>query len=150
MLKVPMLKNRRRALVAPVLVLSVVGLAGCGTSGDAAGGGLSLVDKAKTAQICVKVASSVQSAADVGAKVAQGAITQTEAAAQLEPIATEVASLAEQNAALPIAKNLQKLSEHIVALQKVSPDAPTVFRAAAESLASQAKVVVADCAAIGQ
>jgi len=86
----------------------------------------------------------------VGAKVAQGTITQAEASAQLRPIATEVASLAEKNAALPIGKNLRKLSDSVVALQKVSPDAPTDFQAAAESLASQTKIVVADCAAIGQ
>jgi hypothetical protein len=142
-----MLKRRySRALVVPVLFLSVVGLGGCSKSGDAAG----LVDKAKTAKVCVDVASSVQSAADVGAKVAQGTITQAEASAQLRPIATEVASLAEKNAALPIGKNLRKLSDSVVALQKVSPDAPTDFQTAAESLASQTKIVVADCAAIGK
>ena len=77
-------------------------------------------------------------------------MTQAEAAAQLEPIAAEVASLAEQNAALPIGKNLQKLSDSVGSLQKVSTDAPTNFQSAAESLGSQANLVVADCAAIGQ
>jgi len=99
---------------------------------------------------CVDVAGSVQSAAEVGAKVAQGSITQTDAAAQLEPIATKVTSLAKENAALPIGKNLQKLSDSIVALQKVSPNTPTDFQAAAETLAAQTKIVVADCAAIGK
>jgi len=138
------------AFVVPVLILSVAGLTGCSTSGDAAGGGLSLVDKAKTAKVCVDVVGSAQGAADVGTKVAQGSMTQAEAAAQLEPIAAEVASLAEQNAALPIGKNLQKLSDSVGSLQKVSPDAPTNFQSAAESLGSQANLVVADCAAIGQ
>src|SRR5680860_929758 len=93
---------------------------------------------------------SAQGAADVGTKVAQGTITQAEAAAQLEPIAAEVASLAEQNAGLPIGKNLQKLSDSVGSLQKVGADAPTDIQAAAESLGSQANLVVADCAAIGQ
>ena len=146
-----MLKRRYGPVrVVPVLILSVAALTGCSTSGDAAGGGLSLVNKAKSAKVCVDVAGSAQGAADVGTKVAQGTMTQAEAAAQLEPIATEVASLAEKNAALPIGKNLRKLSDSVVALQKVSPDAPTDFQAAAESLASQTKIVVADCAAIGQ
>lgn len=146
-----MLKRRYGpAFVVPALILSVAGLTGCGTSGDAAGGGLSLVEKAKTAKVCIDVAGSAQSAADVGAKVAQGVITQEEAAAQLEPIATEMASLAEQNAALPIGQNLQKLSDSVGSLQKVSPGAATDFQAAAESLGSQANIVVADCAAIGQ
>ena len=101
-------------------------------------------------KVCVDVAGSAQGAADVGTKVAQGTITQAEAAAQLEPIAAEVASLAEQNAALPIGKNLQKLSDSVGSLQKVSPDAPTNFQSAAESLGSQANLVVANCAAIGQ
>jgi hypothetical protein len=139
--------NRRRglALVVPVLALGVIGLAGCGGSDGSAGGGLSLGDKAKTAKLCVDVAGSAQSAADVGAKVAQGSITQADAAAQLEPIATKVTSLAKENAALPIGKNLQKLSDSIVALQKVSPNTPTDFQAAAETLAAQTKVVLADC-----
>lgn len=146
-----MLKRRYGpAFVVPVLILSFAGLTGCDSSGDAAGGGLSLVDKAKTVKVCVDVAGSAQSAADVGAKVAQGTITQAEAAAQLEPIATEVASLAEQNAGLPIGKNLQKLSDSVGSLQKVSPDAATDFQAAAQSLGSQANRVVADCAAVGQ
>jgi hypothetical protein len=146
-----MLKRRYGpAFVVPALILSAAVLTGCSTSGGAAGGGLSLVDKAKTAKVCVDVAGAAQGAADVGAKVAQGTITQAEAVAQLEPIATEVASLAEQNAALPIGKNLQKLSDSVGSLQKVSPDAPTDFQATAESLGSQANLVVADCAAIGQ
>jgi hypothetical protein len=146
-----MLNPRRGlALVVPVLVLGVVGLAGCGGSDGSAGGGLSLGDKAKTVKLCVDVAGSVQSAAEVGAKVAQGSITQTDAAAQLEPIATKVTSLAKENAALPIGKNLQKLSDSIVALQKVSPNTPTDFQAAAETLAAQTKVVLADCTNIGQ
>lgn len=132
-----------------MLVLSVLGLSGCSTSGDS-GGGLSLADKARTVQTCVDVAGSVKSATDVGAKVAQGAMTQTEAAAQLEPIAAEVASLAEKNAALPIGKNLAKLSDSVAALQKVSPDSPTDFQAAAESLAAQAKTVLADCTDVGK
>ena len=146
-----MLKRRfGPALVVPTLILGAAGLTGCSTSGDAGGGGLSLVDKAKTAKVCVDVAGSAKGAADVGAKVAQGTITQAEAAAQLEPIATEMASLAEQNAGLPIGKNLQKLSDSVASLQKVSPDAATDFQVAAQSLGSQANIVVADCAAIGQ
>ncbi|HEY8618800.1 MAG TPA: hypothetical protein VIM01_01825 [Dermatophilaceae bacterium] len=144
--------NRRRglALAVPVLVLGVIGLAGCGGSDGSAGSGLSLGDKAKTAKLCVDVAGSVQSAAEVGAKVAQGSITQTDAAAQLEPIAAKVTSLAKENAALPIGKNLQKLSDSIVALQKVSPNTSTDFQAAAETLASQTKGVLADCTNIGK
>ena len=136
------------ALAVTTLILSVAGLTGCGTSGDAAGGGSSVVDKAKTAKVCVDVASSAQGAADVGMKVARGTITQAEAAAQLEPIAAEVAALAKDNAVLPLGKNLQQLSDNIASLQKVSPDAPTDFKAAAESLAAQSRTVLDDCTAI--
>lgn len=100
--------------------------------------------------MCVDVAGSVQSAADVGAKVSQGSITQAEAAAQLEPIAAEVTTLAKDNAALPIGTNLQKLSDSIDALKNVSPNTPTDFQKAAEVLASQTKVVLADCTNIGK
>ncbi len=144
----PRRRPRRRVLVLCVLVVSVAALTGCGKSGD--GGGLSLVDKAKTASVCLGVSGSVKSATDIGTKVAQGSITQADAAAQLEPIAADVEALAKKNAALPIGANLQKLSESITALQKVSPDAATDFQAAAQSLAAQAKTVVDDCAAIGQ
>ena len=132
-----------------MLIVSVVALTGCSTSGDAGGGGLSLVDKAKTASVCLDVTGSVKRATDVGTKVAQGSITQADAA-ELQPIAADVETLAKKNAALPIGANLQKLSESITALQKVSPDAATDFEAAAQSLAAQAKTVVDDCAAIGQ
>jgi hypothetical protein len=143
-----LIRHRSRVLVVFVLIVSVVALTGCSKSGD--GGGLSLVDKAKTASACLEVTGSVKSAVDVGTKVADGSLTQAEAVAQLEPIATGVETLAKKNAALPIGANLQKLSESITALQKVSPNAATDFQTAAQSLAAQAKVVVNDCAAIGQ
>ena len=142
------MRPRGRVLAVSVLIVSVVSLTGCSTSGD--GGGLSLVDKAKTASVCLEVTGSVKSAAEVGTNVARGSLTQADAVAQLEPIAADVETLAKKNAALPIGANLQKLSESVTALQKVSPDATTDFRAAAQSLAAQAKAVVDDCTAIGQ
>ncbi|GEM_PF-1653700 len=143
-----LIRPRSRVLVVSVLIVSVFVLTGCSKSGD--GGGLSLVDKAKTASVCLDVAGSVKSATDVGTKVAQGSIAQADAAAQLQPIAADVETLAKKNAAVPIGAHLQKLAESITALQKVSPDAATDFQTAAQSLAAQAKVVVNDCAAIGQ
>ena len=147
-----MLKRRRGpALVVPVLVLTIAGLSGCTKAEDGAGGGgLSLVDKAKTVQICVDVAGSVKSAAAVGAKVAQGSITQADAAAQLQPIATRVTSLAGQNPSLPIGKGLQQLSDSIIGLQKVSSSTPSDAQTAAASLASATQSVLADCADIGK
>ena len=147
-----MLKCRRgRALVVPVLALAITGVSGCSKAGDVAGGGgLSLVDKAKTVQICVDVAGSLTSAAAVGAKVAQGSITQADAAAQLQPIAASVTTLAGQNASLPIGKGLQQLSDSIIGLQKVSSSAPSDVQAAAASLASATKGVLASCADIGK
>lgn len=141
---------RRLALVVPVLVLTIAGLSGCGESGDGSGGGgLSLVDKAKTVQTCVDVAGSANSAAAVGTQVAQGSITQAEAAAQLQPIAAEVASLSEQNASLPISKSLQELSDKIMGLEKVSASDPSEAQTAVESLSSAAKKVLDDCTEIG-
>lgn len=142
------IRQHSRVLVVSALIASVVSLTGCSRSGD--GSGLSLVDKAKTASVCLEVTGSVKSAAEVGANVARGAITQADAAAQLGPIAAEVETLAKKNAALPIGANLQKLSASVTALQKVSPDAATGFQAAAQSLAAQARTIVDDCAAIGQ
>jgi hypothetical protein len=133
-----------------VLVTGVVGLAGCGGSEDSAGGGLSLADKAKTVKVCVDVAGSLQSAADVGGQIAHGSITQAEAATQLEPIAAKVTVLANDNAALPIGENLQKLSEDITALQKATPNTPTDLQAAAEALATRTKLVLADCKNVGK
>ena len=147
-----MLKRRRgRALVVPVLVLTITGVSGCSKAGDVAGGGgLSLVDKAKTVQICVDVAGSLKSAAAVGAKVAQGSITQADAAAQLQPIAASVTTLAGQTASLPIGKGLQQLSDSIIGLQKVSSSAPSDVQAATASLASATQSVLASCADIGK
>ncbi len=143
-----LIRHRSRVLVVSVLIASIVALTGCSKSGD--GGGLSLVDKAKTASVCLEVTGSVKSAVDVATKVAHGSITRGDAPGQLAPIAADVETLAKKNAALPIGANLQKLSESITALQKVSPDAATDFQAAAQSLAAQARTVVDDCAAIGQ
>jgi len=145
-----MLTFRRRLVpVVPVLVLSVIGLAGCSGSGGDGDGGLSLADKAKTVQLCVDVATSAKSAADIGTKVANGAITQAEAVTALEPIASHVTTLADENAALPIGKNLKKLSDSMKALQKVDPNTPTGFQKAADTLAAESKAVLADCTAIG-
>ena len=143
-----LIRPRSRVLVVSVLIVSVAALTGCNTSGD--GGGLSLADKAKTASVCLGVTGAVKSATDVGTKVANGSITQGDAAGQLAPIAADVEALAKKNAALPIGANLQKLSASITALQKVGPDAATDFQAAAQALAAQAKTVVDDCAAIGK
>lgn len=143
-----LIRQRSRVRVVSVLIVSVFALTGCSKSGD--GSGLSLVDKAKTASVCLEVTGSVKSAAEVAANVARGSVTQADAVAQLGPIAADVETLAKKNAALPIGANLQKLSESITALQKVSPDPATDFQAAAQSLAAQARTVVDDCAAIGQ
>lgn len=142
--------RRGLAVVLPVLVLTVGGLSGCDKSADGAGGGLSLGDKAKTVQTCVDVATAAQKAAEVGAKVAQGALSQADAAAQLQPIATHLMSLAEQDAGLPIGKGLRKLSDSITALQKASPKVPADLQAAGQSLASETKSVLAECADIGK
>jgi len=144
------IRHRSPVLVVSVLIVSVAALTGCSTSGDGGGGGLSLADKAKTASVCLGVTGAVKSATDVGTKVANGSITQGDAAGQLAPIAADVEALAKKNAALPIGANLQKLSASITALQKVGPDAATDFQAAAQALAAQAKTVVDDCAAIGK
>jgi hypothetical protein len=144
-----MLSSRRGvALAVPLLVLSVAGLTGCGGSGDAPGGGSSLVDKAKTAQICVEVAGSVPTAGDVAAKVAQGSITPAEAEAELQPIATRMKALSDENPSLPIGQNLKQLSDDIVVLQKAGSAAPADAQAAAQSLSATAKSVLADCAGI--
>ena len=143
-----LIRHRSRVLVVSVLIVSVAVLTGCSTSGD--GGGLSLAGKAKTASVCLGVTGAVKSATDVGTKVANGSITQGDAAGQLTPIAADVEALAKKNAALPIGANLQKLSASITALAKVSPDAATDFQSAAQSLAARAKTVVDDCAAIGK
>jgi len=144
---------RAHALVLPLLVLGAVSLAGCGSSeeGGAGGdGGLSFVDKAKTVQVCVDVAGSVQSAAAVGTQVASGALTQEEAATQLEPISTEVTKLAQENESLPIGTSLKELSEGIAGLEKVSSSAPAEIQAATESMSTVAKKVLDDCSAVGQ
>ena len=142
------IRHRSPVLVVSLLIVSFAALTGCSTSGDGGGGGLSLADKAKTASVCLGVTGAVKSATDVGTKVANGSITQGDAAGQLAPIAADVEALAKKNAALPIGANLQKLSDSIVALQQVGPDAAPDFQSAAQALSAQTKTLLAPCASL--
>ena len=138
------------ALVVAPLFLTLAGLTGCSASGDDAGGASPVTDKAKTAQTCVKVADSAKSANEVVSKVAHGAITQGEAAALLAPIADDVTALAKQSAGLPISEILQKMSDSVVALQKVSPDSIDDAEAAAVELTASTRSVLVYCTKNGQ
>ena len=141
---------RGRVLIS-TLILAVAGLSGCNGSGNGTGtSGPSLVDKAKTIQVCVDVAGSIKGAATVGANLSQGAITQSAAMAQLQPIANQVTTLAGQNSSLPISKTLAQLSDSITAVEKVNPTAPADIQAAANSLATATKGVLTDCASVGK
>ena len=67
----------------------------------------------RTGQVCLDVVGSVTSAAQVGLKLANGSLSQSEAAAQLAPAEKHVADLAGQNASLALAAALRELRESI-------------------------------------
>jgi len=86
-------------------VLAALLVAGCGSSGGSgsgSGSGLSVQQRLQTGQVCVDVAGSVSTAAQVGLKLANGSITQADATTQLQPVTKHVSDLASQNAALPM------------------------------------------------
>lgn len=75
-------------------------------------------------------------------------MTQAEVEAELQPIATRMKVLADENPTLPISEGLKQLSDSSIAMQKVSSKAPADTQAEAESLSTAAKGILADCAGI--
>jgi len=135
-------------------VLAALLVAGCGSSGNSSGSvsgsgsGLSVQQRLQTGQVCVDVAGSVSTAAQVGLKLANGSITQANATTQLQPVTKHVSDLASQNAALPIGTSLKQLSDSIAKVEAISPTNVADVKAAGSQLTSATKDLLASCAAI--
>ncbi len=132
-------------------VLAVLLVAGCGSSGSSGGSGgsrLSVQQRLQTGQVCVDVAGSVSTAAQVGLKLANGSITQADATTQLQPVTKHVSDLASQNAALPIGTSLKQLSDSIGKVEAISPTNVADVKAAGSQLTTTTKDLLASCAAI--
>ena len=131
------------ASLGPAVLVGLM-VAGCGGSSS----GLSVQQRVQTGQVCVDVAGSVSTAAQVGLKLANGSITQADATAQLQPVTTRVRDLATQNAALPIGTSLQQLSDSIGKVQAASPGNVADVKAAGSQLTTATKDLLSSCAAI--
>jgi hypothetical protein len=129
-----------------VALLLVPAVAACGSSK----GGLSVTDRANTLSVCTDAASDVKDASVVAEKAASGQVTQSEAQAQLAPIAAKVQDLASKNANLPVGTSLTTLSKDITALQKITPSDAAALKTAASQLGTDVKAVLSSCAAVGQ
>lgn len=121
-------------------------LLACGAHGGSSGGGLSVADRASTAGVCVTVSGDVATAVNVGIKLAAQSLTPAQAQAQLGPVLVKLSTVASQNAALPIGKTLQHLVDTITSATQASPTDVTAVRAAAGSLGTAGKDVLASCA----
>lgn len=129
-----------------VALLLVPAMAACSSSK----GGLSVTDRASTLSVCTDVASDVKDAAVIAEKAASGQVTQSQAQAQLAPIAAKVQDLASKNANLPVGTSLTTLSKDITALQKITPSDAAGLKTAGSQLGTDVKAVLSSCAAVGQ
>ncbi len=102
----------------------------------------------QTGQVCVDVAGSVSTAAQVGLKLANGSSSQADATTQLQPITKHVSDLASQNAALPIGTSLKQLSDSIAKVEAISPTNVVDVKAAGSQLTTATKDLLASCAAV--
>jgi len=144
-----MLTLRTASFVPAVLAaLLVAGCGGSGGSGSGSGSGLSVQQRLQTGQVCVDVAGSVSTAAQVGLKLANGSITQADATTQLQPVTKHVSDLASQNGALPIGTSLKQLADSIGKVEAISPTNVADVKAAGSQLTTTTKDLLASCAAI--
>ncbi len=139
----------RAASFVPAVLAGLL-VAGCGGSGGSgsSGSGLSVQQRLQTGQVCVDVAGSVSTAAQVGLKLGSGSITQAAATTQLQPVTKHVSDLASQNAALPIGPSLKQLSEAVATVEAVSPSNVADVQAAGSQLTTATKDLLSSCAAI--
>ncbi len=119
-------------------------LAGCGGGSS----GLTGQQRLQTGQVCVDVAGSVSTAAQVGLKLANSSITQADATARLQPIERHVSDLASQNASLPVGTNLKQLADSISKVQTISPSNAADVKAAGTQLTTATKDLLTSCAAV--
>ena len=73
-------------------------------------------------------------------------LTVAQAQAQLQPVLARVATVAAQHATLLVGVKLQALADAITSAEQLNPADATSLRAAASSLGSAGKDVVAACA----
>lgn len=130
-----------RSAAVPVALLA----SGCGGAG---GSGLSVSQRVQTGTVCLDVAGSVSTAAQVGLKLAGGSLTQPQAATELAPIGTHVTDLATKNSSLPVAADLTRLADSITKLQGVNPTAVNDLMAAGSQVTSATKDLLTACAAV--
>lgn len=137
---------RRTQMTGVAATLAAALLAtGCGGSG---GSGLSSTQRIQTGTVCVDVAGSVATAAQVGLKAANGSLTQPQAAAQLAPIQQHVSDLASQNASLPLAADLTRLADSISKVQGLNSAAVADLQATGTQVTTATKDLLTACAAV--
>ncbi len=103
----------------------------------------------QTGQVCLGVAGSVSTAAQVGLKLASGSITQADATGRLGPIASHLTDLATKNASLPVGASLRALSVSIAKVQMTSPTNLAEVKAAGTQLTTATKALLVSCANAG-
>jgi len=126
------------------MLLGGLVIAGCGGGSS----GLSGQQRLQTGQVCVDVAGSVSTAAQVGLKLANGSMTQADATARLQPIAKHVSDLATQNASLPVGTSLKQLADSISKVQTISPSKLADVQAGGTQLTTATKDLLTSCAAV--
>lgn len=134
----------RPSLTIVSLLVGPLVLAGCGGGSS----GLTGQQRLQTGQVCVDVAGSVSTAAQVGLKLANGSITQADATARLQPIEKHVSDLATQNTSLPVGASLKQLADSISKIQTVSPSNAADVRAGGTQLTTASKDLLTSCAAV--
>jgi hypothetical protein len=130
---------------APTVVNSARDAAGAVSRADAA-----KADAAKTVKICADVADSVKIAAAVGAKAADGSLTQAQAVVQMRPISTQFLSLSDKYQFLPIGPVLWQVGVSGDALERSNAKTPAEIQDAARVLASATKNLIYECRGPGE
>jgi len=154
--------SRRPLRIAVAAVLAITALAGCktstagGTTGSSApsasasasASSLSLSQKFTTIQVCANVAGDLRTLGVAAAKAATGQASQSDLAAQLAPLQTQLTALAQANASLPIGQSLMSLSQAISALSGLSSSAPADIASAGKGLVTSVQNVLTACLAV--
>ncbi len=100
-----------------------------------------------TGQVCLDVAGSVTSVAQVGLKLAKRVAVQSEATTQLAPVQKHIADLA-QNASLPLAATLKEVTDSIATVRSANPASAADVQAAGSQVTTATKKLLSSCAAV--
>jgi len=132
-----------RLLLVPVVLL-VTSCQGAGS------GGLSVTDRATTAQVCLQTGGAIKDAAGVGVQLAARSITPAQAGQQLQPIQAKVDGLATANTSLPVGAKLKELSTAISGLTASSSTDPSAYTSGATAVRTAAQALLSSCASVAR